>query len=143
MSATDLYNNAMRDRQGGKMELALQEFSDYLRWYGNTELAPNAQFYIASIHAAQGDYENAVKEFDMVLEKYQDNNKTPDALYGKGLALVKMGRRTDGAQEFQQLLKRFPSHTLAPQACTQMTNLGYRCTAAGGPPASSSKRSRK
>jgi len=51
ISATDLYNNANRDRTGGKMDLALQEYSDYLRWYGNTDLSPNAQYYIASIHA--------------------------------------------------------------------------------------------
>ncbi len=127
ISATDLYNNAMRDSQGGKLDLAVQEFSDYLRWYGNTELAPNAQYYIASIHARQQDYANAVKEYDLVLERYPDNNKTADALFGKGTALVKMGRRTDGAREFQELTKRYPGHPLATQACTQITNLGFRC----------------
>jgi TolA-binding protein len=129
MSATDLYNNAMRDRQGGKLDLALQEFADYLRWYGNTDLAPNAQFYIASIHAAKQDYESAVKEYDLVLEKYPDNNKTPDALFGKGTALVKMGRRTDGSREFQELVKRFPTHALAGQSCAQLATLGMRCPA--------------
>src|SRR5262249_4829851 len=44
MSANDLYTHASADRTSGKLDLALQEFSDYLRWYGNTELAPNAQF---------------------------------------------------------------------------------------------------
>jgi tol-pal system protein YbgF len=128
ISATDLYENAMRDRQGGKLELAAQQFTDYLRWYGNTELAPNAQYYLAWIHQQQKDYENALREFDMVLEKYPDNNKTPDALFGKGSVLVKMGRRTDGAREFQDLMKRFPKHALAAQACTQLTGLGYRCS---------------
>ena len=64
---------------------------DYLRWYGNTDLAPNAQYYIAWIHASQGDYENAIREYDMVLEKYPDNNKTADAMYGKGVALARDG----------------------------------------------------
>ena len=40
--ANDLYDNAMRDKGSGKLDLALQEFTDYLKWYGNTELAPNA-----------------------------------------------------------------------------------------------------
>jgi TolA-binding protein len=61
MSASDLYANAQRDRQGGKLDLALQEFGDYIRWYGNTELAPNAQYYIASIHASQSDYDSAIR----------------------------------------------------------------------------------
>jgi TolA-binding protein len=131
ISATDLYANANRDRTGGKLDLALQEYADYLRWYGNTDLAPNAQYYIASIHASQGDYESAIREYDLVLEKYSDNNKTPDAIYGKGIALTKTGRRTDGAREFQELIKRYPTSPLAAQACTQLGNLGLRCPAPG------------
>ena len=58
---------------------------DYLRWYGNTELAPNAQYYIAWIHASQGDLRpTPIREYDMVLEKYPDNNKTPDAHVRQG-----------------------------------------------------------
>jgi TolA-binding protein len=126
--ATDLYNNAQRDRTSGKLDLAVQEFSDYLKWYGNTELAPNAQFYIAFIHYSQMDYDNAVKEFDAVLERYPDNNnKVPDALFYKGMSLTKMGRRTQGADEFKELLKRFPNHDLSRQACSQLTNLGLKC----------------
>jgi TolA-binding protein len=131
MSASDLYANAQRDRQGGKLDLALQEFSDYLRWYGNTDLAPNAQYYIASIHASQGDYDSAIREYDMVLEKFPDNNKTADAMYGKGVALARLGRRTDGAREFTELIKRFPANSLAPQACRQLTDMGLKCPPSG------------
>jgi TolA-binding protein len=130
ISATDLYANADRDRLGGKLDLALSEFSDYLRWYGNTDMAPFAQYYIGWIHASQGDYDSAVKDYDLVLEKYSDNKKTPDALYGKGQALVKLGRRTDANKEFQELLKRFPKSDLAPRACDQVKTLGFNCGSA-------------
>jgi TolA-binding protein len=144
ISATDLYNNANRDRAGGKLDLALQEYTDYLRWYGNTDLAPNAQYYIAWIHASQADYASAIREYDAVLEKYPDNNKTPDAMYGKGVALSRMGRRTDGAREFQELIKRFPSSGLAGQACTQLINMGLKCpTARSAAPVPASKRGAK
>ncbi len=83
MSSQDLYQQAMGDRNGGKLDLALQEFSDYLKYYGNTDLAPNAQFYIANIHYSQGAYEQAATEFDMVLEKYPENNKTREAMITK------------------------------------------------------------
>jgi tol-pal system protein YbgF len=144
ISATDLYSNARRDLSGGKLDLALQEFSDYLKWYGSTDLAPNAQFYIASIHSSQGDYDHAVSEFDMVLEKYPDNNKTPDALYNKGLALTKMGRRTDGAQEYRELIQRFPSNDLSKRACDQLKGMGLSCGARATTPAKgAAKRSKK
>jgi TolA-binding protein len=61
ISATDLYNNADRDRNGGHLDLALQEFSDYLKYYGNTSQAASAQFYIGFVHYGQKDFENAAR----------------------------------------------------------------------------------
>ena len=131
-SSTDLYANARRDLQGGKPDIALQEFGDYLRCFGSTDLAPNAQYYIGTIHLGLGDYPTALKDFDAVLEKYSDNNKTPGALYYKGETLVKMDRRTDAQKEYRDLILRFPKDSLAAQACSKLTDLGYRCPA---PPA--------
>jgi tol-pal system protein YbgF len=127
ISSSQLYQNALSDRSGGKFDLAVQEFADYLKWYGNTDLAPNAQFYIASIHASQGDFENAVKEFDMVIDKYPDNNKIPDAMFSKGQALMRMGRRTDAAKEFMELIQRFPRNELSNKACDQRKSMGLGC----------------
>jgi TolA-binding protein len=132
VSATDLYSNAQRDRSSGKLDLALNEYSDYLKWYGNTDLAANAQYYIAYIHYSQADYDDALREFDLVLEKYpSDNNKIPDALFYKGMTLTRMGKRTAGAEEFKELYKRFPSSDLARQACSQLVSLGLRCASTG------------
>lgn len=127
ISSNDLYQNATRDRTGGKFDLALQEFADYLKWYGNTDLAPNAQYYIAWIHASQGDYDSAIREYDMVIDKYPDNNKIPDAMYGKGLALMKNSRRTDAGQVFRQLIQRYPRNDNANKACDQLKSMGLGC----------------
>jgi TolA-binding protein len=128
MTASDLYSNANRDRTSGKLDLSLQEFGDYLRCYGNTDLAPNAQYYIGWIHYSEGDYPSAAKDFDAVLEKYPDNNnKMPDAFYYKGLTLVKMNQRTAASAEFTELIQRFPSNSLAPQACNQLKDMGKHC----------------
>jgi tetratricopeptide (TPR) repeat protein len=128
ISATDLYADAQRDRSSGKLDLALNEFSDYLKLYGNTDLAANAQFYIAYIHYSQADYAYALREFDLVLENYpSDNTKIPDALYYKGMTLTRLGRRTAGAEEFKELYKRFPNHDLARQACSQLQSMGLPC----------------
>ena len=143
--ATQLYADANRDRGSGKLDLALREYSDYLRCYGDTNLAPNAQYYIASIHYSQGEYDTALKEFDTVLEKYPEktNNKIPDALYYKGMALVKLGRRTQGAEEFLELLKRYPNHDLARQACSQRVSMGLKCVASARTAAPRGARSRR
>ena len=127
--AQDLYDNAQRDRNGGKFDIALQEFGDYLRCFGAANLAPNAQYFIGTIHLAQGDYPTALEDFDNVLEKYSDNNKTPGALFYKGDTLVKLGRKTDAQKEYRDLIQRFPKSDMAAQACLRLTDLGYRCPA--------------
>jgi TolA-binding protein len=126
IGASDLYANAMRDRSSGKLDLALQEFSDYLKYYGNTDLAPNAQFYIGMIHYSQSDFETAAQDFDVVLEKYSENSKTEDSLYYKGMSLLRVpGHKTQAGDEFRELIKEFPNTDRAKEACTQLTNLGY------------------
>ena len=132
VSATDLYTNAQRDRSSGKLDLAVSEYSDYLKWYGNTDQAANAQFYIAYIRYSQADYDDALRQFDLVIEKYpSDNNKIPDALYYKGMTLTRLGKRTAGAEEFTELYKRFPNHNLARQACSQLQSMGLQCPSTG------------
>jgi len=132
MSAGDLFSAADHDRQGGNFDTALEEFSDFLKYYGTADQAPLAQYYIAQIHYSRGDYQNAANEFDMVLEKYPENAKTKDAMYYKAMSLVKAGRRTDGKNEFVELITTYPHTDQAAQACNQLVSLGYHCPA---PPA--------
>ena len=57
LSAQQLYDSAMRDRSGGNPDLALQGFQEYLKWFGTSELAPNAQFYVGQIYYDKGDFD--------------------------------------------------------------------------------------
>ena len=64
-----LYNNALRDYNSAHYDLAAQEFNDYMKFYATTDLAGNAQFYLADMEYRQGNYEQAVKEYDRVMEQ--------------------------------------------------------------------------
>ena len=119
-----LYTNADRDRLGGKADLALQEFQEYLKYYPSGNLAPNALFWIGYIHYKQGDYDSALKEFDQVLVQFSPNTKTPDAYLWKGTTLVKLGQRTAGAKEFHQVIKLYPGSDAATKAKAQLRQLG-------------------
>jgi len=127
ISSQALYDNAGRDKNAGNYDLAMQEYNDYLKYYGNTDLAPNAQFYIGTIHYAQGEYQKSASDFDLVLEKYPENPKTEEALYYKGMALAKLGQRTQAGDEFRELINHYPHTDRATQACNQLQALGYRC----------------
>ncbi|MGC2391314.1 MAG: hypothetical protein WA621_18120, partial [Candidatus Acidiferrum sp.] len=55
-SADMLYSNGLRDITSGKYDLARQEFQDYIKYYNDTDLASNAQFYLGEIAYSQKDY---------------------------------------------------------------------------------------
>jgi tol-pal system protein YbgF len=123
VSAETLYNGGMRDKSAGNSDLAIEQFQNYLKWFGNTDLAPNAQYYIGEIKYLRGDLDGALMAFDTLLEKYPDNPKTSDAMLQKGRALVKGGFKAEARQEFTSLIKKFPTHDNAAKARTELAAL--------------------
>jgi tol-pal system protein YbgF len=123
VSAETLYNGGMRDKSAGNSDLAIEQFQNYLKWFGNTDLAPNAQYYIGEIKYLRGDLDGALMAFDTLLEKYPDNPKTSDAMLQKGRALVKSGFKAEARQEFNSLIKKFPTHDNAAKARTELAAL--------------------
>jgi len=116
MSADKTYTDARRDQQTGNLDLALQEYQQYLSYFPNTELAANAQYYIGEISYNRSDYKGAVRAFDAVLERYPQNPKTRDARLMKGLALAKDGQRGRAVQELRSLVQTYPSSEQARRA---------------------------
>jgi tol-pal system protein YbgF len=104
-----VYKQAMADKESGNYELGLREFEDFLKFWPNSELAPNAQFYIGEIKYYQKDYEAAIQAFDTVIEKYPDNNKTPDAMFLKGRSLLSSDQKNKARQVFTETAKIYPS----------------------------------
>ncbi len=121
--AETLFQNALRDREGGNLDLALREFSDYVQFYGETEQAAAAQYYIGDIHYRSERYQEAVEAFDKVLSNYTNSDRAPDAHYMKGMALLKLGETAKARSEFNALIKRFPNNELADKARSQLRAL--------------------
>ncbi len=123
VSAKSLYDDALRDKMGGNFDLALQQFTNYLAWFGGTELAPNAQYYIGEIHYNQKRFEEAVAAFDRVLEAYPNNSKTNDARLMKARALAELGNRAEAEQELRALIKAAPNSDAARRARVELQKL--------------------
>jgi tol-pal system protein YbgF len=140
--ARDLYDAAQRDRSGGNFDLAMQEFTQYLKWYGTTPLAPNAQFFVGQIYYDKGDFASAIKSFDTVLERYPENNKTPDATYMKGMALWKSGQATAAGRTFLDVIQKYPKSDVAPKARDARKALGLSVPSASTGSKSARKRKR-
>jgi tol-pal system protein YbgF len=124
-----LYNNALRDYNAGKNDLATQEFSDYVRFYPSTDLAGNAFFYLAEINFKQGNYQAAVKNYDQVLQNFPTGNKAPSSDLKKALALIELGQQDDGIAELRHVIQRYPRTNEASQARERLRKLGVSVTA--------------
>ncbi len=130
-SADVLYTNGLRDFNSGKYNLARQEFLDYLKYYPETNLASNAQFYIGEIYFAQKQYTEAVADYDKVLTNYPKSSKLAPARLKKGMALLELGQKASAMREFREVVRRHPGTEEERRARAKLRELG----AASGNPA--------
>jgi tol-pal system protein YbgF len=127
-----LYNNALRDYNGGKNDLASQEFSDYIKFYPNTDLAGNAYFYLGELQFKQGNYQQAVQSYDQVLQNFPSGNKAASAQLKKGFALLELGQQDQGVSELRHLIQRYPHSPEALQARERLRKAGVSSTGKPG-----------
>jgi tol-pal system protein YbgF len=119
-----LYNNGLRDYNGGKNDLALQECSDYIKYYPNTDLAGNCYFYLGEIQFRQGNYQQAAQSYDQVLQNFPSGSKAASAQLKKGFSLIELGKQDDGVSELRHLIQRYPHSPEALQARDRLRKLG-------------------
>lgn len=119
-----LYNNALRDYNGGNADLARQEFTEYLKSYPNTDLAGNAYFYLAEMDYRAAKYPDAVKNYDQVLQSFPDGSKAASAELKKGLALLESGDKDGGIAALRHVVQRYPRSNEALQARDRLRKLG-------------------
>jgi len=130
LSADTLYTNAVRDVSGNKLDIALNEFNDFLKYFPTAQFASNAQFYIGDIYYRRGDFQNAIQGFDAVLERFPDGNKTPEAHFMKGRSFQGLGKNDAAAVEYREVIRRYPESEVAAQAKARLKELGLSV----GPP---------
>jgi len=123
-----LYNNGLRDYNGGKNDLALQEFSDYIKFYPNTDLAGNSYYYLGEIQYRQGNYQQAAQSYDQVLQNFPSGNKAASAQLKKGFALIELGKQDEGVSDLRHLIQRYPHSPEALQARDRLRKLGVPTT---------------
>ncbi len=123
-SADTLYSNGLRDIQSGKYELARAEFQDYLRFYGKTDLASNAQFYIGEIAYKQKNYQQAISEYDKVINNYPKSFKLAPARLHRAMAMIELGQKASGVRDLREVIRLFPGSEEDRYARGKLKELG-------------------
>jgi tol-pal system protein YbgF len=121
-----LYTNGLRDFTAGNYGLANQEFQQYLQFYGKTDLASNAHFYLGEIAYAQGRYPDAIGEYNQVLNNYPNSFKRADARLKKAYALLKVHENGPAIAELRRVIRENPGTEQARKAEARLKELGGR-----------------
>jgi TolA-binding protein len=114
-SAEELLKNAEADRLGGKYDLAVQGYLEFLKNYGDSVEADTALFQLGMTNYAMKNFVAALEDYNALAEKYPDSKRVPEALFYKSKSLASMGRAADARAACLDLRKRFAANDFAKQ----------------------------
>ena len=123
-SADVLYSNGLRDINGKHYDLATQEFQDYMKYYGDTDLASNAQFYLGEVAFMQGQFQVALDAYNRVIENYPKSFKTASARMRKGYCLSELGQKASAVRELRAVVRLYPGTDEAKRAAAKLKEMG-------------------
>jgi tol-pal system protein YbgF len=123
-SADVLYSNGLRDINGKHYDLAAQEFQDYLRYYGDTDLASNAQFYLGEVYYNQNQFQQALDAYNKVIENFPKSFKTASARMRKGFCLAELGQKASAVRELRSVVRLYPGTDEAKRAAAKLREMG-------------------
>ena len=128
-----LYESAFLDVRKGNYELAIDQFRDVLTYFGDTEYAPNARYWIgecwyslagtASGLEKEEQYDSAIVEFEYLVSNHPASNRVPTALYKLGRCFEEMRRPRRARSYYDRVVGEFPKSLEAKPAQGRLDDL--------------------
>jgi len=112
-SEQTLYDRAFADLRDARYAAAAEGFAEFLRAYPDSELAPNAQYWMAEGYYVTRDFPTALGLFEQLLESYPDSSKRADALLKIGFSHFEMRQWNQARAALEQVRSEHPNTTLA------------------------------
>jgi tol-pal system protein YbgF len=126
MSPQRLFDTAMADFTVGQWALCIEGFETYLRGFGRTDLADDAQFYIGECRQRDNKLTEAVDAYNRVISNYPKGDRVPDAYYKRGIVLSEQGQIDRAAESFEALMKLYPETDLSRLAKQRLDAMKIR-----------------
>ena len=104
-----LYDGAYLDLTKGSYDLAITGFTSYLKYFPETELAGNAQYWLGECYYAKKNFTRSAIEFHKVLENYSTGAKVPSALYKLSLSLIELKSNNQAEKYLGELIDKYPN----------------------------------
>lgn len=115
-----LYNAAITDYQQGRLDLAREGFSEYLRRFPDGLSAGDAQYWLGITWYDQSRWDSAVTELRKVPARWPDSSKAPLALRKIGDAYRAQGDAGRARAAYEELVQKYPNSAEADAARRQL-----------------------
>jgi tol-pal system protein YbgF len=120
MRAYDAASNLFRKND---FSGAINAFRAFVLEYPQSQLAPNAEYWIGISFANLKDYKNAVAVQEALLRNYPQSPKASDALLAIAAVQVEQGDHGSARNTLEDIIARFPSSEAAGKARTRLAAL--------------------
>ena len=100
----------------------LQEFETR---FPQSDLRPDAEFFLGLSYRAARKYELAVDRFDNFLAQAPKHELVPYAWYERSRAMLALSRAEEAAKSAGEIIDRFPKHLLVDRALRQRAEARY------------------
>ncbi|MEO8195904.1 MAG: tol-pal system protein YbgF [Thermoanaerobaculia bacterium] len=117
-----LYEQSLELLEQNRLPEADEGFRRFLAENPASDLADNAQFWLAESALRRADVPAALAGFRAVVENYPEANKIPDALLKVGYCLAMLGETESAATVYRELLTRYPETAAAETARQRLGN---------------------
>lgn len=107
----------------GNLDGARQGFVAFLRNYPNSDLSPNARYWLGESHYGKRDYKQAIDSYDRVEIDYPQSEKVPAAILKKGYAYLALKDRKRASSAFKQVVTLYPRSPEAGKASDKLSQL--------------------
>jgi len=127
-SAEAAYQAAFAKIEANEYEAAAQAFQQFLGDHADSDLAPNARYWLGESRYVLREFEQALVEFNKVLQDHPDSRKAPAALLKIGYSFYELGEYDSARQALQRVRERFPESSearLARQRLNRMEEEGH------------------
>ncbi|MDZ7769352.1 MAG: tol-pal system protein YbgF [Woeseiaceae bacterium] len=127
-SDRDNYQAAFELLKEQRYEPATMAFRQFLVSFPDSQLADNAQYWLAESYYVTAQFDEALRQFRVVVDKYPRSRKVPDALLKMGYCNYEL-QRWDAARDALRRVQMEHAETtaarLAEQRLTRMTDEGH------------------
>ena len=102
---------------------AVDAFRAFLKDYPQSQLAPNAAYWIGISYANMKDYPHALAAQEELLAKHPQSPKAPDALLAIASIQAEQGDAGSARNTLEDIIARYPSSEAAGKARTRLAAL--------------------